>query len=224
MIRWAAALTYWHSPRGPARKIPNGDASQVARKRASLAASARSMRPRSTARATPCATTCKQDEVLLLADRPRGGREPGHADQQAVHEHRDQRQRAIAVRRDQLGDRAAQELARARQPEHPAALQVGQERRLAADRASCARSVRVHPAAAARARAIRGSARAARRSRRAGSSRRGRRPAAGRPRPARGGSPRRARSSAASGARWPRSPPPRRRCCRRPKAARPSSW
>ena len=64
----------------------------------------------------------------MLAEGAGGGGESRDADQEAVHQDGDQRQRAISVGRDQLLDRPAQELARARQPQHPAPLQIGQER------------------------------------------------------------------------------------------------
>ena len=70
----------------------------------------------------------QQHQILLLAERAGGGGESGDADQEAVHQDGDQGQRTISVGRDQLLDRPAQELAGARQPQHPAPLQIGQER------------------------------------------------------------------------------------------------
>ena len=127
-MRWPAGFRYRPSPLCDARKMPSGEASHIARKRTSAACSAPSTRLRSTVRATPCATSCSRSGVALLPGRADGGGEAGDADQHAVHDHRHQRQRAIAVGRDQLLDGRAQKLVRARHPHHAAAAQAGQER------------------------------------------------------------------------------------------------
>jgi hypothetical protein len=70
----------------------------------------------------------QQIRVALSPGRADSGGEPGDADQHAVHDHRHQRQRAIALGRDQPLDGCAQKLVRARHPHHSAAAQARQER------------------------------------------------------------------------------------------------
>ena len=70
----------------------------------------------------------QQIGVALFPGRADGGGEPSDADQHAVHDHRHQRQRAIALGRDQPLDGRAQKLVRARHPHHSAAAQAREER------------------------------------------------------------------------------------------------
>jgi hypothetical protein len=108
--------------------MPSGEASHIARKRASAAWSASSTRLRSTVRATPCATSWSRSRSPVPG-RAHGGGEAGDPDQRAVDDHRRQHQRAVAVGRDQLSRPACQEVVGARDAHDAAAAQAGQERR-----------------------------------------------------------------------------------------------